>query len=427
MLRQPSLQEERILASAESMRDEAVEFLREFIRIPTVNPPGDLYRPCAEFLATRLRHYGYACRFLEAEGRAEHTKAHPRVNVIGVMESGPGPRLHFNGHIDVVPAGDGWTVPPFDAVVRGGRVYGRGASDQKSGIVASILAVEALKRAGVRPNGTIEQSGTVDEESGGFAGMAYLAEQGVIRRGKTDHVVITEPLNVDRVCLGHRGVYWFRITTHGKMAHGSMPFLGVSAIDAMNDIIQAIRQELMPALATRWTSMPVEPPEARRATLNINAVAGGQFDAEVQTPCVADRCSATFDRRFLIEESFEDVRREVVQLLFRQQQRNERLHAELEDLMVVHPVLTDPGARVVIEVGDAIERVIGRRPALIASPGTYDQKHVSRIGMIDECIAYGPGLLHMAHQPDEYCEIDDLVKAIQVMALATMRLTGGAS
>lgn len=424
MLHGLSLQEERILTSAETLRDEAVEFLRDFIRIPTVNPPGDLYRPCAEFLAERLHHYGYACRFVEAEGRKEHTNRYPRVNVIGSMDSGPGPLLHFNGHIDVVPAGDGWTVPPFEAVVKNGRVYGRGSADQKSGIVASILAVEALKRAGVRLSGSIEQSGTVDEESGGFAGMAYLAEHGFIRKGRTDHVIITEPLNVDRVCLGHRGVYWFRVTVRGKIAHGSMPFLGVSAIGAMNDVIHAMRHELVPALSERWTSMPVEPPEARRATLNINAIAGGQFDAEIQTPCVADRCSATFDRRFLIEESFEEVRDEIVQLLFRQQQRNETLHAELEDLMVVHPVLTDPKAKVVVEVGDAIERVLGRRPALIASPGTYDQKHVSRVGMVDECIAYGPGLLHLAHQPDEYCEIDDLVTAIQVMALATVRLTG---
>jgi len=76
----------------------------------------------------------------------------------------------------------------------------------------------------------VEQSGSVDEESGGFAGVAYLAKQGWIGQDKTDYVIITEPTNVDRVCLGHRGVYWFQVTTHGRIAHGSMPYLGVSAI-----------------------------------------------------------------------------------------------------------------------------------------------------------------------------------------------------
>ena len=164
------------------------------------------------------------------------------MNVIGALRNSPArPLLHFNGHFDVVPVGDGWTVDPFAGIVKDGKIYGRGATDQKAGIAASIYAIEAIRRCGIRLRGTVEQSGTVDEESGGFAGMAYLAERGFVSRERTDFVIITEPLNVDRVCLGHRGVYWFEVRTLGRIAHGSMPFLGVSAISKMSDFHRSHR------------------------------------------------------------------------------------------------------------------------------------------------------------------------------------------
>src|SRR6185312_5394707 len=228
-----------------------------------------------------------------------------------------GPVVHLNGHIDVVPAGAGWTVEPFAGIVRDGRIYGRGVCDMKAGIAASVFAAEAIERAGVALPGTIEISGTVDEESGGFAGVAYLAEAGRIQSGRTDFVIIPEPLNVDRICIGHRGVYWFEVTARGRIGHGSMPFLGVNAIDGMGRLLQSVREVLMPALSSRRTAVPVVPPGARHATINVNGVDGGQPIDGIQTPCVADLCRAVFDRRFLIEEGFDATRQEIVQLVDR--------------------------------------------------------------------------------------------------------------
>src|SRR5207248_4968183 len=117
-----------------------------------------------------------------------------------------------------------------------------------------------------------------------FAGVAWLAERGRIAHSKTDYVVIPEPLNVDRICIGHRGVYWFELTLGGRIAHGSMPFLGVSAIDAMAHVLEALRTELQPALAARTTAMPVVPAGARHATINVNGIDGGQPVDGIQTP-----------------------------------------------------------------------------------------------------------------------------------------------
>src|SRR5579862_9566504 len=308
---------DRIVAEIDRAQDEIVELTRDLVRIPTVNPPGDQYSPCAHFLGDRLSAFGFDVDYIVADHRPEHTAAHPRVNVVGRRGANAGPVVHLNGHIDVVPAGDGWTVDPFAGVVRDGKIFGRGTCDMKAGIAAAVFAAEAIRRAGVAMPGAIEISGTVDEESGGFAGVAYLAEVGRIARGKTDFVIIPEPLNVDRICVGHRGVYWFELTTRGRIAHGSMPFLGVSAIDGMSEVIAAIRRELEPLLAKRVTSMPVVPDGARHATININAIEGGQPIDGIQTPCVADRCRAVFDRRFLIEESFASAKDEMVTVVRR--------------------------------------------------------------------------------------------------------------
>jgi succinyl-diaminopimelate desuccinylase len=420
-----NVREQAVLDRVESMAGEMVEFLRELIAIPTVNPPGENYVACADWLAARLARFDYDVEMVPAEGRPEHTAEHPRVNVIARLRGAPArPLLHFNGHFDVVPVGDGWTVDPFAGTVRDGKIYGRGATDQKAGIAASIFAVEAIRRAGVRLRGAVEQSGTVDEESGGFAGMAYLAERGFVSRDRTDFVVITEPLNVDRVCLGHRGVYWFEVATLGRIAHGSMPFLGVSAISKMTDFLALVERELKPALSLRVTGMPVEPPEARCASINVNSISGGQPGGGLQTPCVADRCEAILDRRFLMEEPIEEVREEIRDILESLARDDPEFRYRMKDLMTVLPIQTDPACKLVTTMASAVRDVLGSEPPLIASPGTYDQKHVMRLGLVDQCIAYGPGMLDLSHQPDEHCRVDHLVQGSKAMALAAMRLLG---
>lgn len=415
----------RVTAAAAGLADEALAFAAELVRIPTVNPPGDAYQDAARAIGDRLSRGGFAVSLLPAEGRPEHTARHPRTNVLGILEgAAPGPCLHLNGHFDVVPPGHGWSVDPFAGIVRDGRLYGRGSSDMKAGIAAAIYAAEAVRRAGVRLRGRLEISGTVDEESGGLAGVAWLCERGFIAQARTDYVIIPEPFGVDRVCVGHRGVWWFELTTHGRTAHGSMPFLGVSAIDQMAAVLEAVRLELKPALEARITRMPVVPAGSRRATLNVNAVSGGQAGEPVQTPCVADRCSAIFDRRFLPEEGHEAARREVRELLERVAGRVPGLRCDLEDRMLVHPVETPQGSPLVAALERAIGEACSRQASLVASPGSYDHKHVARIAGVLHCVAYGPGQLELAHQPDEFCEAADLESATRVLALAMLELCG---
>jgi succinyl-diaminopimelate desuccinylase len=416
---------DRVLAEVDAARDEIVAYTCDLVRIPTVNPPGDRYEECARFIGDDLSRRGYDVEYIAAEGRPEHTRAHPRLNVVGSRRgAAAGPVVHLNGHFDVVPAGGGWTLDPFAGIVKDGRIYGRGVCDMKAGIAAAVFAAEAIARAGVVLPGAVEISGTVDEESGGFAGVAHLAQIGRIASGRTDFVIIPEPLDVDRICVGHRGVYWFELTTRGRIAHGSMPFLGVSAIDGMTDVLAAIDRELKPRLAERLTAMPVVPAGARHATINVNGVEGGQPVDGIQTPCVADHCRAVFDRRFLLEEGFAAAREEIAALIERVLGVRSGIEYTIRDLMVVDPVRTPEGSPLVGALDTAIRKVLGSEARLVASPGTYDHKHVARIAGVPHCVAYGPGELELAHQPDESCRIDDLLNATKVIALATLDLMG---
>jgi succinyl-diaminopimelate desuccinylase len=421
---------DQLFESIAARRDEMARLTADLVRIPTVNPPGDVYEDCARFLGERLAARGFTVEYLRAEGALGDSETYPRTNVIARIEGdGDGPCVHFNSHIDVVTAGEGWTVDPFGGEIRDGRVYGRGTCDMKGGLAASVVAVEALLDSGIAFPGAIEISGTVDEESGGYSGVAWLAERGYFSKPRVDHVIIPEPLYKDAVCLGHRGVWWAEVEVKGHIAHGSMPFLGVSAIRGMGAFIAKVERELYPRLAQRRTDMPVIPDAARQSTLNFNSVHGGLPEQEYAegfpSALVADRCRIVLDRRYLIEEEEADVRAEVVALLDALKAERPEFDYTLRELWSVPPTMTDPGVPLVRALDRNIAAVLGQPARHVASPGTYDQKHIRRIGNLEHCVAYGPGILELAHQPDEYIDIDDMVAAGQVMAGAALDLLRG--
>ncbi len=418
----------RVFQRIDALREDLVALTQRLVRFPTINPPGDAYEACARDIGDWLARHGAVVQLVRGEGEPDDTDLHPRMNVIGRFEAGqPGPCVHFNGHIDVVEAGLGWTVPPFEGVVKDGRVYGRGTCDMKGGIAAAMIAIEAILQEKALSCGAIELSGTVDEESGGFGGVGYLARQGYFNRDRVDHVIIPEPLNPDRVCLGHRGVWWAEIEMRGQIGHGAMPFLGVSAIRGMGHFLRLLEDELLPALGARVTRMPCVPAGARHATLNLNSIHGGQPEPfnGLPAPVVADRCRLVIDRRYLIEENPDEVRAEIIALLERAKAREAGLDFAVRDIMSFTPTMTEPEAPLVQTLDHWIEQLFGRPAEHVASPGTYDQKHITRFGAVRDCVAYGPGILDLAHQPDEWVGIDDMVMSAKVMAATTLCLLQG--
>ena len=417
-----------ILHRIADKRDDLIALTQDLIRIPTLNPPGENYGAICDYLHKRLSARGFACQLLRAEGAPGDSDRYPRWNIVARINGARrGDCVHFNSHTDVVEVGQGWTRAPFGGELDAGRIYGRGACDMKGGLAASIIAAEAFLEEHPDFAGAIEISGTADEESGGYGGVAYLAEQGYFSPARVQHVIIPEPLNKDRICLGHRGGWWAEIETKGAIAHGSMPFLGDCAVRHMGAVLQAFEDHLFPAMAARHTDMPVVPEGARQSTMNINSIHGGQPQQPedytgLPAHCVPDRCSIVIDRRFLIEEPIDTVQAEVIALLEDLKARRPRFDYTLRELNRVIPSMTDRNAPVVATVAAAMQDVLGTKPTYVASPGSYDQKHIDRIGKLKNCIAYGPGELELAHKPDEWIGVDDMTDSAGVMARALERL-----
>ncbi|WP_121630161.1 acetylornithine deacetylase/succinyl-diaminopimelate desuccinylase family protein [Tropicibacter alexandrii] len=408
-------------------RDDLIALTQGLIRIPTLNPPGQHYRDICEWLEQRLGPRGFDCQLIRATGAPGDSDRYPRWNLVARRDGQrPGECVHFNSHHDIVEIGHGWTRDPFAADLDGDRIYGRGACDMKGGLAASIIAAEAFLEEHPDYAGAIEISATADEESGGYGGVAYLAERGFFAPDRVQHVIIPEPLGKDRICVGHRGGWWAEIETKGEIAHGSMPFLGDCAIRHMGAVIDTFEQRLFPALAARVTDMPVTPEGARHATLNINSVHGGESEETGYTglpaPCVPDSCRMVIDRRILIEERYDDVRAEVIGLLDELKQSRPNFDYEIRDLNRIDPSQTPMDSPVVTNVHAAIAEVMGTDAAYIASPGSYDQKHIDRIGKLKNCIAYGPGVLELAHKPDEWIGVTDMIDSACVMGRVLERV-----
>ncbi len=409
-------------------RDLLVELTQALIQVPTLNPPGLDYAAICDVLEDWLKPHGFDIKRVRAVGALGDSDKYPRWNLIARHEGrNSGECVHFNSHTDVVSVGEGWSVDPFEGIVKDGRVYGRGACDMKGGLAASMVAAVCFVAEHPEYSGSIEISGTCDEESGGFGGVAYLAEKGWFDPSRVQHVIIPEPLNKDRICLGHRGVLWTEIETHGHIAHGSMPFLGDCAVRHMGAVIEAFEDTLIPRLQQRRTAMPVVPDGARQSTLNINSIHGGQEEPEegytgLPSALVPDRCRMVVDRRFLIEEDLEAVRAELHDILESVKEDRDKFDYRVRELFSVLPTMTERDAPVVTAVAGAIKARLGTDPDYVVSPGTYDQKHIDRIGRLHNCIAYGPGILDLAHQPDEYVGIQDMIDSAQVMGRSLQTL-----
>lgn len=211
--------------------EEIVEVLGELICRPSQNPPGE-EKVAAEYIYNSMRDWGFNPQYVY--------KPEPERPSVAVVHGGSEgkPRLVLNGHIDVVPEGDpdGWSVPPFEAVVRQGRIYGRGACDMKGGVAAAMIAAKALKDSGVKLRGDLVLQFAMGEETG-EAGTKSLLEEGF----GGDWGIVLEPSDL-KIMTAEKGLAWYHFTVEGKPTHGSRPHQGINAIDKAAKLISALQE-----------------------------------------------------------------------------------------------------------------------------------------------------------------------------------------
>jgi len=369
-------------------RDAAVRLLTECVKLETVNPPGN-EKLAADWLAAQLARIGLAPIVDDLGGN--------RANVMAVLKgSGEKPALVFNGHLDVVPVGAGaWTYNPFGAVNVGGRLYGRGSSDMKGGLVAMVVAIGALKKVGIALKGDLIVSGVADEETGALGAKAWVQKGGLQGVGA---IVIGEPTNLE-VYIAEKGAFWVEITTYGKTAHGSMPDLGVNAITHMMTALQALHR----------LSLPYEPhPLLDRPTMNVGTIVGG-----AKTNVVPDRCTVSIDFRTLPGMRHEDLLQELRRTLDGLHQALPQLRYDVRVMAERAPVASDPHAAIV-EAALGILAARGRQETPKATPGYATDASVFQPASGVPFLIFGPGIPELAHQPDEYIDLDTYLQSIEL-------------
>ncbi len=369
-----------------------MDLTTRLVQIPTENPPGN-EKLAAQFLKPLLSKMGFKVKIL--------LSSKGRWNLIAEKRWGKGGRtLIFNGHLDVVPAGEPsqWKYPPFQGKLSKGRIYGRGASDMKSGIGSFIHALSMIERSKIHfHQGAVILHLVSDEESHGHQGMGFLTQRGGIQG---DAALVGEPTDLHPV-IAHKGALWLRISTFGKSAHSAKPHLGVNAIEKMMKLMDQLN--LIP--------LEKEHPLLGKPTLSIGTIRGG-----TKINIVPDRCEIEVDRRLLPGEKKEEVLGEMKKFLDLIQSKDSLFQYRMEEIDFAEPSKVDPEEEIVNIGVEAIHKVMGKRAPLRAFSGFTDSRFY-----INQChiptLIFGPGDTSQIHTTDESVEVEALIQAAHIYAL----------
>jgi putative selenium metabolism hydrolase len=394
---------DEIRRAATGVQEEAVDFLRELIRIPS---PSGGEAEVVEAIRKKMKEVGF-----------DEVRIDPFGNVLGRV--GQGPRvLAFDAHVDTVGVGDpqSWEVDPFAAEMYDGVVYGRGASDQKGGMAALVYTGAIIRSLGIGDGTTVWVVGSVLEEDCDGLCWHYILQEEILH---PDVVVLTEPTDLN-VYRGQRGRMEIEVTTHGVSAHGSAPERGINAIYRMAPIIGEIER-----LNQKFSADPF---------LGSGSVTISQVRSTAPSLCaVADSCTLHLDRRLTIGETDESAVAQIERLV----------KGKPGDAEITVPVFNRPShtglvypmrqyfpAWALPESHDLVRLGIRARQMILGEgepPGRwmFSTNGVATMGLHDvPTIGFGPASEVHAHAPTDQCPVEHIGAAIAFYAAFTMLFAG---
>ena len=402
-------------------RDDLVERLQRLIRLATVNPPGEHYGEVTALLARELAAAGLRTRRLAIPPAAQRKllppelHPYPRYNVVGLLRVGAPKTVHFNAHYDVVPAGGRWRHgSPFRPALEDGWIYGRGTADMKGSMACLLLALRALRAAGVRPCCNVEVSFTADEETDSLLGAGWLVDRVPLR---ADYVVVMEGGEGRLIGCGHNGVVWLVVTVHGKPAHGSMPERGVNALEKMAALVQALEE-----YKRRLGQRRFRTPDGRlmHPTINVGGVFAAGPGGKINT--VPAEASFSIDRRVIATETVVEAEHELRSFLSAAAHRIPQCRITVGKVSENHPCFRDPTSPFFAAVATSVRRVRGGRPAFYVSTG-FNDMHFFVTHLRVPVVGYGPVGFN-PHAVDERVRVADLVTTAKIYADLLMTFAG---
>ena len=397
-----------------SRTDETVKTLDQLVRIPTVVPPGENYEKAVDFTARKLKDLDFEVEklimprelFEKKNPRLSHLQG-DRVNLSARLNVGAQRTLLINTHLDVVPAGANWSVPPFECTVKDGRIHGRGVADSKGGIAALLTVLSAMKELDIKPGYNLNIALTTDEEMGPYSGLCYLADLGKLR---ADYFLSMDG-DIDDITIASNGNVDWQVDVFGKSYHSGSSFLGVNAIEKSIPVMNEL-MELKARVEKRRSKVPASVVISRNTginslqpVLNITVINAG-----VKQNIVPDRCTLKGDRRFIPEEKYDDVYREFADALSNVRKKHPDIVLKWICNEIYTPMLTDMNHPWVREVQRAAGEVSGREVMTAGTQGSLDVAYAVRVTGLPAC-CHGPGrrMQSRAHAEDENIRKEDLV------------------
>jgi len=371
----------------------ALDLLRDLVRIPSPNPPGDT-QAVAAYVAEAMRRAG-----CEVQTPAPGAKPEA-VNAIATIGQGA-PVIMLHAHIDTVPiAGDEaqrWTVDPYAATVKDGRLYGKGSVDDKAPLAAMMATVLHAAAHRDRLHGTLVLVAAAEEEVGGQLGTRWLAEAGHLP--ECDFVVVGEQTH-NRVATAHKGVLRATVRTTGRAAHATNPDRGINAISAMARVVLAL-EAYHRELAGRVHPMVGVP------TCNVGVIQGGST-----ANAVPDTCVVQLDRRMIPGENPAEVQAELARVV----QSIDVHPAEMSigDFLVSNWFSSTVESDLARAFLDCVARELDDSPGPVGYLPGSDAKHL--VGLTrGEMVIFGPGSYEVAHAYDEYVDLAEFEATTDIL------------
>ena len=254
-------------------RENLIKLTQQLIRIPSENPPGNEYK-IARFVKTYLADLGLKSKIYEFKKN--------RSNVVAILEGKDRRKsLLVTPHLDTVPAGGSWRFSPFAAQLRSGRIYGRGASDDKGNLAVILEVIKSLVEQKQNLSYNLILAATADEETGSAFGLIPLLDKGILK----PQAALILDADEFKIVVVQKGLLHIKVRVKGKSAHGAYPWKGTNAIDLALEALSGIKSHKFSYKRN---------PYLRPPTINIGKIAGGD-----KVNVVADWCEFELDFRFL--------------------------------------------------------------------------------------------------------------------------------
>ncbi len=379
--------EKELTKQVQKREKETVNLLKKLIQAKTVNPPGNEYK-AAKIVEKELKKSKIKYK--------KYEKMKGRTNLVAEIGKGKA-ELLIACHLDTVPAGDGWKTNPFKGVVKKGKVFGRGAQDNKGAVASTIILGKILKKFEKEFHSKLLLVFAADEELGSKYGTTFLMKEKKIFA--TNAIIPDIADNLKTIAIGEKGGVFFKITSYGKQVHGSRPWLGENAIENMMLFLKKLKQLKIPYKKHKHFTKP---------TINIGAIKGGS--APNMVPSV---CEAKVDMRFVPRQNVDKAIKKIKQLAKKTQGK-----FKIEIMVKLKPHVVDEKSELVKVLKKNIKKVTGKNPKLRGlEGGTVAKDMVPKINAID--VGIGDDV---AHQPNEYIQISQLKKFEKTMALVAKEM-----